>query len=182
MTPGQLHVRYGFPARGEMPPATLTWTHGSQTPQVFAENALPDWAWGVFVGTKGMLLVNYEQWLLWPEKKFADFEPPEPSTPSSIGVEAGRHDPWVAAYKAHPAWRRTAEVGHRTEWIVACKTGSPTRCHFGYSGPISEAIMLSSVAYRSGSKLEWDAANLRVTNSPQADALLRREYRSGWTL
>ena len=182
MTPGQLHVRYGFPARGEMPPATLTWTHGSQTPQVFAENALPDWAWGVFVGTKGMLLVNYEQWLLWPEKKFADFEPPEPSIPSSIGVEAGRHDPWVAAYKAHPAWRRTAEVGHRTEWIVACKTGSPTRCHFGYSGPISEAIMLSSVAYRSGSKLEWDAANLRVTNSPQADALLRREYRSGWTL
>ncbi|MAD80237.1 MAG: oxidoreductase [Planctomycetaceae bacterium] len=181
-TPGQLHVRYQFPARGEMPPVTLTWTHGSKPAPVFAENAFPDWAWGVFVGTKGMLLVNYAQSMLWPVKKFADFEPPEPSIPSSIGVEIGRRAQWVAAYKAHPSSRRSAEVGHRAEWIAACKTGSPTSCHFGYSGPISEALMLSSVAYRSGARLEWDAANFRVTNAPEANALLRREYRPGWTL
>jgi len=165
-----------------MRPVTVTWTHGSQPPPVFAQNAFPDWAWGVFVGAKGMLLANYSQWMLWPVEKFANFEPPEPSIPSSIGAEIGRRAQWIAAYKAHPAWRRTAEVGHRAEWIAACKTGSPTSCHFGYSGLISEAVMLSSVAYRTGTKLEWDAANLRVTNAPEANALLRWKYRSGWTL
>ena len=42
--------------------------------------------------------------------------------------------------------------------------------------------MLSGVAYRTGAELEWDAANLRVTNAPEANALLRREYRPGWAL
>jgi predicted dehydrogenase len=181
-TPGRLHVRYRFPARGEKPPVTLTWTHGNQPPPVFAENAFPDWAWGVIVGAKGMLLVSYPQWMLWPQQQFADFEPPDPSIPSSIGAEIGRGAQWMAAYKAHPTWRRTAEIGHRAQWIAACKTGSRTSCHFGYSGPISEAVMLSSVAYRAGTRLEWDAANLRVTNAPEANALLRREYRPGWKL
>jgi hypothetical protein len=75
-----------------------------------------------------------------------------------------------------------SSIGHHAEWIAACKTGSSTSCHFGYSGPISEAVMLGSVAYRVGERLEWDAANLRVTNVPQANALLRREHRSGWEL
>ena len=180
--PGRLHVRYRFPARGKLPPVTLTWTHGSQPPPVFAGNDFPKWAWGVFVGTEGMLLASYGQRMLWPEKKFADFEPPEPSIPPSIGAEIGLRAPWVAAYKNHPDWRRTAEVGHRAEWIAACKTGSPTGCNFGASGPISEAVMLGSVAYRTGAKLDWDADNLRVANSPEANALLRKKYRSGWTL
>ena len=181
-SPEQIHVRYRFPARGEMPPVTLTWTRGDQLPPVVAENDFPDWAWGVFVGTEGMLLVNYPQRMLWPADKFAKFQPPKPSIPPSIGKEIGRRPEWMAAYKHHEEWRRTAEVGHRAEWIAACKTGSPTSSHFGYSGPLSEAVNLGVVAHRSGAKLEWDAENLRVTNSPEATALLRREYRSGWTL
>ena len=154
--PGQLHVGYEFPARGSRPPATLTWTHGGRGPAVFTENAAPDWAWGVFVGSEGMLWVNYHEHQLWPEEKFADYVPPEPSLPASIG--------------------------HHAEWIAACKTGSPTGCHFGYSGPVAEAVMLGSVAYRCGQPLEWDAENLRVTNAPEANQLLHREYREGWTL
>ena len=30
--------------------------------------------------------------------------------------------------------------------------------------------------------LEWDGANLKVTNCPEAEQFVRREYRSGWTL
>ena len=182
MVPERLHVRYRFPARGEMPPVTLTWTQGSQPPPVFAENDFPDWPWGVFVGTEGMLLVNYPKRMLWPAEKFAGFVPPKPSIPPSIGAELGLRPEWMAAYKHHEAWRRTSEVGHRAEWIAACKTGSPTNCHFGYSGPISEAVNLGAVAYRTGVKLDWDAENLRVANSAEANALLRKEYRSGWTL
>jgi predicted dehydrogenase len=155
-TPSRMHVRYQFPARGDMPPLTLTWTHGSQPPAIFAENAFPDWAWGVMVGSEGMLLASYSQHMLWPAEKFADYQRPEPTIPSSIG--------------------------HHAEWIAACKTGSATSCHFGYSGPISEAVLLGNVAYRSGAKLQWDAAALKVTNEPKANELLRREYRAGWTL
>ncbi|MDY0169941.1 MAG: Gfo/Idh/MocA family oxidoreductase [Thermoguttaceae bacterium] len=155
-TPARLHVRYQFAARGQMPPVTLTWTHGSQPSPFFAEHAFPNWAWGVFVGSRGMLLANYNQRMLWPEEQFADYQPPEPSIPPSIG--------------------------HHAEWIAACKTGGATSCHFGYSGPITETMLLGNVAYRSGAKLQWDAANLKVTNASQANDLLRREYREGWTL
>ena len=68
------------------------------------------------------------------------------------------------------------------EWIAACKTGSPTSCHFGYSGPISEVVMLGNVAYRVGRKIQWDPVNLKVTDCPEANEYIRREYRPGWTL
>jgi predicted dehydrogenase len=155
-TPSRLHVRYEFLARGTMPPVTVTWTHGSQPPRIFAEHAFPDWAWVVFVGSRGMLLASYSERMLWPEQEFVDYPVPEPSIPSSIG--------------------------HHAEWILACKTGGATGCHFGYSGPITETVLLGNVAYRSGEKLEWDAASMKVTNTPQANDLLRREYRDGWVL
>ena len=179
-TPSRLHVRYRFPARGTLPPALLTWTQGNQPPPIFAENNIPNWAWGVFRGTEGMLLVNYDRYVLWPEAKFAGFVPPLPSIPRSIGEELGQRAEWMAAYRLLPSARKVAEVGHRLEWINACKTGSPTSCNFGYASAIMEAINLGAVAYRAGTRLDWDAANLRVTNAPHANALLTRAYRPGW--
>ena len=123
-TPARQHVCCQFPARGDRPAVALTWTHGSEPPSVFVENHLPDWAWGVFVGDKGLLLANYPQHMLWPEKQFAGYQPPEPTIPPSIG--------------------------HHEEWIAACKTGSPTTCNFDYSGAVTEAMLLGNVAYRTG--------------------------------
>jgi len=54
---------------------------------------------------------------------------------------------------------------------------------FAISGPMSEAVILGTVAVRTpGVKLEWDAPALKITNSPAADSLLRRSYRSGWKI
>jgi predicted dehydrogenase len=58
----------------------------------------------------------------------------------------------------------------------------PTTCNFGYSGALSESVLLGNVAYRTGTKVEFDAEGCRITNSSQANALLQREYRKGWTL
>jgi hypothetical protein len=33
-----------------------------------------------------------------------------------------------------------------------------------------------------GKRLEWDYANLKATNCPEADEFLRRRYRKGWEL
>jgi hypothetical protein len=38
-----------------------SWDHGRKQPSFWQQHHLPDWAWGVFVGSKGMLLVNYSQ-------------------------------------------------------------------------------------------------------------------------
>jgi hypothetical protein len=39
---------------------------------------------------------------------------------------------------------------------------------------------LGSVAYRAGKRIEWDGAAVKVTNSPEADARVRKAYRPGW--
>jgi hypothetical protein len=38
------------------------------------------------------------------------------------------------------------------------------------------------VALRAGVKIHYDAANMRVTNSKDANDLLKRDYRGGWSL
>ena len=45
-------------------------------------------------------------------------------------------------------------------------------------------MLLGTVAYRVGKKLEWDPVNLKATNAPEADRFIRREEyrREGWTL
>lgn len=156
-TPARQHVRYTFASDDADRPTTLTWTHGSEPPDIFAEHDFPNWAWGVFVGEKGMLLVNYADHELLPEDDFADYDPPEPSIPDS--------------------------VGHHREWVQACKgEREQSLCHFGYSMPISEAVLLGNVAYRSGRKLEWDADAFAIPNAHEAEGYLQRGYRPGWTL
>ena len=103
-----------------------------------------------------MLLSDYEKHVLLPEKQFTDFQRPPQTIPDSIG--------------------------HHKEWLNACKTGAPTTCHFGYSGPLTEANHLGNVAYRAGKKIEWDAKTMRIPNAPDAERFLGREYRKGWSL
>lgn len=156
-TPEWLIVHYEFPARKDLPPVKVTWYDGGKRPHLVEEGKTPDWANGVlFVGDKGMLIADYGRRKLLPEAQFADFQPPTPFIPNSIG--------------------------HHLEWLHACKTGSPTTCNFGYAGALTETVLLGNVAYRTGVKLEWDAAALKVENSEQAMNFVHREYRKGWEL
>jgi len=43
-------------------------------------------------------------------------------------------------------------------------------------------VLLGNVALRAREKIYWDADNMKVTNVPEADKYVRREYRAGWTL
>jgi hypothetical protein len=35
---------------------------------------------------------------------------------------------------------------------------------------------------RLGKRIEWDAADQRASNAPEAEPLIRRKYRAGWTV
>jgi predicted dehydrogenase len=157
LAPASMTARYQYEKRGDRPPVALTWYQGSMKPTIWSEGGIPQWANGVlFIGQKGMLLSDYGKHALLPEQDFRDFEPPPQSIPASLG--------------------------HHQEWIHACKTGAPTTCHFGYSGPLTEANHLGNVAFRAGKKLEWDSTNLRIRNAPEAERFLGYEYRKGWRL
>jgi predicted dehydrogenase len=157
LAPASMHVKYEYAARGERGPLSLTWYQGTHKPDVWTNKKIPQWDSGVlFVGQNGQILSDYSkhELLLGPNVK--DFKRPEPTIPPS--------------------------KGHHAEWIHACKTGAPTTCHFGYSGPLTEANHLGNVAYRAGKKLEWDAVNMKIPNAPEAEKFLSREYRKGWVL
>ncbi len=157
IAPASMSAKYEYPTRGERPALTLTWHQGTHKPKIWEEGKIPQWGNGhLFIGDDGMVLSDYKKHVLLPEEKFKGFKPPEPWIPESLG--------------------------HHAEWIHACKTGAPTTCHFGYSGPLTEANHLGNVAFRAGKKIEWDAVNMRIPNAPEAGQYLKREYREGWVL
>jgi predicted dehydrogenase len=74
-----------------------------------------------------------------------------------------------------------APRSHYRYFLDCCISGELPESHFGQTGPMNEAILLGTVAARvPGSTLRWDAARLRIPNSPEAHRLLRRTYRAGW--
>lgn len=155
--PPWLICRWEYPERESLPPVKLTWYHGGKKPPQVAEGKIPAWGNGVlFVGDKGMLLSDYGKHVLLPEKEFAEYKRPAPSIPKSLG--------------------------HYQEWIVACKTGKPTTCHFDYSGALVESNLVGILAYRLGRRIEWDPVALKAKGCAEADRLIRKEYRKGWSL
>ena len=55
-------------------------------------------------------------------------------------------------------------------------------CNFEHAGLLTEAVLLGNVAILAKQKIEWDGPALKVTNVPDANQYLSREYRKGWAL
>jgi predicted dehydrogenase len=157
-------VHYEFPARGNLPPVTVHWYDGGllpPRPAELEEDRDLDAEDGIlFVGDQGKMLVEGwggERPRLLPETRNKEYPRPPKTLPRSIG--------------------------HHAEWVKACKEGTPTRSGFDFAGPLTEAVLLGSVAVRmNGEKLVWDADNLQVTTVPEANRFLHYEYRPGWVL
>jgi predicted dehydrogenase len=157
-----LVVRYKFPAANGRSSVNLTWYDGDRIPTEIQgvdivekdpNKKLPG-SGVMFIGTQGQMFADYGSYELYPHSKFTDFTPPPKTIPDSIG--------------------------HHAEWIQACKDGTPTTCNFDYSGALTESVLLGNVAYRTGRKIEWNAAELKATNCPEADQYIRKSYRKGW--
>jgi len=72
---------------------------------------------------------------------------------------------------------------HYHHYVDACLGGEKTESHFMQTGPMTMAIMLGNYAVRfPDTELQWDAANLKVTNVPEANKLAGRTYRAGWNI
>lgn len=157
IAPASMSAVYEYGPRGDLPACTLTWHQGTHKPAIWKEGGIPQWGSGVlFIGEKGMLLSDYGKHVLLPEKDFADFKRPEPFIPDS--------------------------PGQQQEWLDAIRNGTPTGSPFSYAAPLTIANHLGNVAFRAGQKIEWDHANMKIPNCPEAERFLRREPRAGWSL
>jgi len=173
--PDKSVLKYEFPERmGEhgkkFPAVTLQWWDGragNNKPPRPAD--IPaDYELGSEKGNCGTLFIGSEGYLtcgtygqkprLLPEAKFADYKKPDPIIPR---IE--KEDPYL-------------------DWLNAIKTGKQSCSNFDYASPFTEIILLGNLALRSGGSIQWDIANMKVTNNDAANAFVTKEYRKGWKL
>jgi predicted dehydrogenase len=87
-----------------------------------------------------------------------------------------------AQFKDYPL-PKLAPRNHYHHWIDACLGRATTAAGFDYSGPLTETVLLGTVALLcAGKELAWDAARMEITNVPEANEHLRRTYRNGWAV
>ena len=105
-----------------------------------------------------------------------------------IGTAGVLHIPHVAAPKLYPVEKfkgyvmpQPGQGHHWTEWAEAITKGGRTGAGFDYSGPLTESVLLGSVAVRfPQATLQWNSARLQFDNEKAANQYVRRRYRKGW--
>ena len=160
-------IHYVFPgtAYSEGQTVKVTWYDGDQRPPaeiqelVKTKNASPDakpWKLAdqgsILIGTKGVLLIPHvDRPKLFPVEQFADYKMPD--------VKSADH------------WH---------QFVDAIQGKGKTSANFDYAGPLTESVLLGSVASRfPKTTLEWNAAKLTF-NVKEANQFVRKEYRKGW--
>lgn len=157
--PGPETVTYTFPGtrRTSGDSIKIVWRDGGLKPdaalaQMPAGQELPK-SGSIFIGEGGvMLLPHVGSPALYPVEKFSKY---------SIPTVAGS--------------------SHWHDWVDAVIGGKKTTDGFEFAGPVSETVQLGNIAARlPGKKLDWDAARLKITNVPEANRFLMKEYRAGF--
>jgi predicted dehydrogenase len=163
VTPVELEMHFEHPANTWRPAIRVSWYQGGAMPKSpRGEVNLNKIGHGVmFEGTKGILIADFNSRILLPSGDDADMTYYQPR----------------AKEKLIPAMGDFLK-----EWSRACKGDLKTSCDMDYSGTLIEQMLLGLVAYRVGKKIEYDGAKGQVTNSPEGNDLLKRQYRDGWPL
>lgn len=152
-------ITFEFPANANRPALKFVWYDGGKRPDIalFDGTEIKGEAGALVIGDKGKLYT--------PGDYCDEFK-------LLGGVEAPEVD-----FVRSP--------GHFTEWVEAIKDKSkkPMSNIPDYSGPLTETVLLGNLAvWADGKKIEWDAKNLKATNAPEVETVIRPQFRDGWTL
>jgi predicted dehydrogenase len=153
------HITWTFPGgvRTAGEELTVEWFDGDfwAPPEIRGLFSVDDYPAesAMVIGTEGALLNPLGRSpILLPEEKFKDVKRP-----------------------------KFEDRNHYHHFVDTCFGDARCESHFGQSGPMTEAILLGTIAVRvPGTELAWDARRLRIPNHPEAEAMLRRHYRPGW--
>ncbi|MBT1697209.1 Gfo/Idh/MocA family oxidoreductase [Fulvivirgaceae bacterium PWU4] len=156
-------IRFKFAKQETLPAFDLFWYDGGMKPHTPEElevdgKDLPQEGM-MFVGDKGKILAGFrcDDPVLIPEARMKQY---------TEGKE------------------KTGDTNERGDdvWIDAFKNKKQSPGSFLYASAISETINLGAVALRARKKVLYDSAKMEITNVPEANKFLRREYRKGWEL
>jgi Oxidoreductase family, C-terminal alpha/beta domain/Oxidoreductase family, NAD-binding Rossmann fold len=154
-------VHFKFQAQKELGPFDLFWYDGGMKPakpeELNSEGASLAPEGLMFVGDKGKIIGDFrgEKPVLYAGNKKI--------LPEEDKKESERQD-------------------RNDSWITSFNNGTQSPGSFIYAGPVTETILLGGVALRAGKKVEYDSAAMKITNVPEANKYLVREYRKGWEL
>jgi predicted dehydrogenase len=153
-------IHYIFPGTPHTADKTLpvTWYDGASRPPadvraLLEGDELPE-SGSIFVGTQGtMVLPHVARALLYPDTKFKRLKFPE-----------------------------VTSLDHWGRYVQACLDSVPTTAGFSYAGPLTETVLLGTVATRfPQTTLKWNAPALRF-DEREANQFIQRQYRAGWSV
>ena len=161
-----------------------TWPQSDQITWIFPGNDLTD---------SNVLPVEWFDGLFYPPQEIRDLFPGKEYPAESamlIGTEGAlllphRGMPVLLPESKFKDYRTPAfeDRNHYHHFVDACRGNAKVESHFTQTGPMTEAILLGTVAIRVPDReLEWDAVNMKFPNYPDADKYLRRNYRKGWNM
>lgn len=152
-------IHYVFPGTARTAGKTIavTWYDGGRLPPAKLA-PLPDGEslpanGSLFVGEKGVLLIRHGGMpQLLPQDAYQEYQLPE--------VEADNH---------------------YLQWTNAIRGKTPTSAGFDYSGPLTETVLLGTIASRvPGETLRWNSPELKFAGNTSANEYVHQEYRAGW--
>jgi hypothetical protein len=174
VVPGQVHndfsfpmassVRFKYPANGDRPLVDLCWYDGGIRPalpdELIANNEELPAEGMMFVGEKGRILAgfNIQNPRLFSKKK-------KPVVATSQPINSYAQNKMVAALQL---------------FADSCKSGQQYPGSFTEAEGLTEAVNLYAASLRAGHLLKYDPAIRQITNLPDANKYLTRQYRTGW--
>ncbi len=163
VTPVKLETHFDIPANDWRKEIQVSWYQGGalpDSPVKYVDLKKIDHG-ALFEGSKGAVIADFTSRVIFPQGNEANMGYYKPRSKSELIPPLGNF---------------------QKQWINACKGDLKTSCNFEYGGNMIEMMLLGLVAYRAGKKIKYDGATGTVTDCPEAQALLSRKYREGWTL
>lgn len=150
-------VHYEFPERNGRPALKLHWYDGGKKP---TQELAP----GFNFGGNGQIMVCEKATVYSPNEYGTDFA--------------------MVGGAAIPDVQVEESPGHMAEFARACQGGPAAWSNFpDYSGPLTETVLLGNLAvWANGPKLEWDAKRMKVKGTDEFDALIKPNFRTGWSV
>ena len=164
-TPNGSIVTFNFPARNGKPPVRVKWYEGPclpKAPEGFDLGAPGGEGGLIMVGEKGGIFhpgMRPGSPRLYPEAKWEEYR--------------GSRDKRVP--KTIPRI-----PGIYRDWVNAIRESRKSCSDFSYSGPLTETILLGTLAIRTGKTVTWNAKKMQITGNPEAAKLIHPETRKGW--
>jgi predicted dehydrogenase len=160
-------VTFKFPARGKKAPVAIKWFEGPSKPTA------PEGYDGKISGGGGMIMVGSDGGIahqgmrpgsieLWPKNKWAAY----------------RNDKTKWIPEKYPRVKSNIQL----DFIDAIRENRKACSDFSQSGPLTEVILLGTLAIRTGKGLGWDPKTMTVKNNPEAQKLVEVSARKGWAV